>query len=437
MAFDWDGTFGPDIYIKLTNEERRYLALDPIDDEWDITRYYSKCNITYSRTTVYWDGDEIKKVIYEENRVWDDYDKPVFRSIEEYDTSLKTENRKILLPLTARGKAKPVTASNIYAVYPFGCQFYIGIDWRNEEPSAMMSIRNVRNCCSIAIGEKSRVRAIRDDADFHSFMKYYMDTCPGDYFDRIGHVRTAKHRTVKYKTGDIFRIEVDRFNYCYGLITGKIKDILKWPELPEFHSMRTLMTVPIMIRYFDLVTERSDMTVSELFRYPLSRLSICSDNDIIWGRHEIVGHKELTEDDIEFNLVCTKISNPNPHFTTHTYDMLVNDGLLSADDGYELYVEWGTASTILSFDQISEQLKVFLKDYSDPHGGVMRSIVPDLDGEWYTSKMNLLDPWNQEMKEELFRCLGLDPEADFDDFAAKLGGISKKEALSRLQQKRR
>ena len=133
MAFDWNEIFGSEFYIKVTNEERRYLALDPIQDDWDVTQYCSKCNITYSRTTVYWSGDEIRKVICEENRLWDDSEKPVWVSIHEYDTLLKTENREKLLPLTTKGKPKPVTATNICAVMPFGCSFYIKIDSRFDD----------------------------------------------------------------------------------------------------------------------------------------------------------------------------------------------------------------------------------------------------------------------------------------------------------------
>lgn len=62
MAVNWDSLFGSDFFIRITNEERRYLGLNPIEDDWEITRYFSKTNITYKRTTVYWDGVVIKKL---------------------------------------------------------------------------------------------------------------------------------------------------------------------------------------------------------------------------------------------------------------------------------------------------------------------------------------------------------------------------------------
>lgn len=433
MAFNWDEQFGSEYFITVTNEERRYLGLDPIQDDWEITQYTGKTNITYSRTTVFWNDAEIRKVIVEEIRLPEGENIPVSRSISEHDTFLKTDNRKTLLPLTAKGKPKPVTASNILAITPFGSTFELSVDNRHSNAAVHMYIYNARNCRVIPIGEKERVARILNDEEFHRFMEYYMSSCPADYFDRVSLLRTAKHKTVKYKTGDVFRIELDRFNYCYGMITGRIKDMRKWTELPERHSFRHLMMVPIMIRYFELTTTRSDMTVAELAQYPLSRMAICGDNDIIWGRHSIIGHKELTGNDIEFNLVCTRTKHVDSHSTMHTYDGLSSDGIIPWEERYNLYVEWGTASVILPFEQISDRLRLFLKDYKDMHGGVHIGIFPDFEAVNIYSRMDLLNPNNAPMKAELFICLGLNPDAEFDDFAKAFNGLTKAEILKRLR----
>lgn len=259
-------------------------------------------------------------------------------------------------------------------------------------------------------------------------MQYYMSSCPPDYFDRVEHLRTAKHQTIKYQTGDIFRMEIDRFRYCYGLITGKVREILKWPELPEIHSFRALMMIPIMVRYYDLITERSDLKADDLSGYPLSRIDICGDNDIIWGKHTIVDHKQLSEDEIEFPLICTRIKKPSIHDTTHSFDLLIGTKLLATPPQYNLYVEWGTASTILPSEQISGSLKSFLQAYHDPHGIVKIGILPNLEGD----QMDLLNDHQSEMRRELFRCLGLEEDVDFDSFAVAFHGLTKEELLSKL-----
>lgn len=428
MYTKWDDLFGTEFYFVITNEERRYMGLDPIEDSWEMSQFYSKTNLWHKRTSVFWCNESIKKIIVEEKRVVDE--RITFESIMEYDTNLQTENREWLLPLTSRGKKKKVSATNILAINSLGCCFYFSLDTARQA-SVNMSICNTRNNKRIAIGEQDRINKIRNDADFHEFMKYYMETCPPYYFDRIKTLRESKHVTVKYKTGDIFRVEIDRFHYNYGIITGQIKEILKWKELPEYHSLRTLMMVPIMVRFYDICTTDDSLSVEDLANLPLGRVQICGDNDIIWGTHEIVGNKDLQKEDIEFNLVCTKTKGFDSHSTVHTYDFLVADGIVRYPDSFNLYVEWGTATTTLAYEDISPKLREYLKDYSSPHGGVSMGISNvDLRGEAsYIYRDNLLNDINKEMREELFRCLRLEANANFDDFANKFGGLTKEEIL--------
>lgn len=430
MAFRWETLFGEKPFITVTNEERPYLGLDPIQESWDQTQYCSKCNITYMRTTVYWEGDLIRKVITEENRMSPEDEAPFQQVLVEYDTSLKTENRQRLLPLTSRGKPKPVTPSNILAVAPFGCKFWINVHLSNGH--ACMSIQNDRNNLVIPIGEEERISGIRSDADFHRFMDYYMQTCPPDYFSRIERLRTASHQTVRYQTGDIFRIEIDRFRYCYGLITGQVLKIRKWPELSELHSFRGLMRVPLMIRYYDVVTENPDLTAEQLVRYPLSRVDICADDEIIWGTHTIVGHKKLTEEDLEFNLDCGLLYQYGTNSTLYSFAVLKETDPVSLPEPYRLFVEWGTVSVILPAERVSQRLLQLFAGYHDPHGGTSLCIFPDLKDKTGKSSQNLLDPAWDEARQELFRCLRLAPDADFDDFAVAFGGLTKRQILQKM-----
>ena len=195
------------------------------------------------------------------------------------------------------------------------------------------------------------------------------------------------------------------------------------------------MMVPIMVRYYDICTTDDNLSAEELSRIPLGRVDICGDNDIIWGTDVIVGHKELQEEDIEFNLIFAKIQSLTADSTVHTYDRLVSEGINKYPDAFNLYVEWGTAITILPFEQISESLKEYLLQYHSPHGGVSIGIGTSIHNRlWqgkdsYEYKYNLLNDINTDMREELFRCLELNPNASFDEFAKKYGGLTKKEIL--------
>ena len=138
-------------------------------------------------------------------------------------------------------------------------------------------------------------------------MKYYINTCASDYFDKLAAFKNAKKVTVRYKPGDIFRVDFDRTHYGYGLITGTVKQFLSMKDLPEDHSLRSLMAVPIMIRPYKLLSSKSDLKAEDLSSVPLGRMMICSDNDIIWGTHAIVDHKKLEPNEIEFHLVSVPV----------------------------------------------------------------------------------------------------------------------------------
>jgi len=438
MAWSWNELFGENHFLNISDLHRKYFGINAMDTTWDTTHFLSKTNYNYKRVTLYWSQNIIKKVVVDEYKMLND-GRIVSVFLTEHDTQLVTENREYLLPLTSRGKKKKVNATNVLAVYPMGCVFQYTLMYYEEGPQAYIFVRNIRSNQELAIGEGDRIHKITSNDEFQSFMEYYIKTCPEDYFERIERMRNSKHVTVKYKPGDIFRIELDRFRYGYGIITGEISKIRKWEELPKRHSLRSLMTVPIMVRNYDLVTTNGNLSVEDLLNVPLDRLSICSDCDIIWGTHPIIGHKKLDKEDLEFNIVCTKHTITNDHFTLFTEESFRNDGLFPKFEEYTLYVEWGTASVELPYSSLSPNLIQLLSNYTSPHAGVSISIRAD---NWLLSKEerktkyywknNLLEEYNKHIKEELFVCLGLDKNASFDDFARKYGGLSKEQILKKI-----
>lgn len=434
---DWNDRFGEGFQISLTDEERKYFALAAIDAAWETMTFCSKTNLWYTRVTAFFDGNTIVKVICENKRVLEngiaDYNNYV-----EYDTNLATKDRKQLLPLTARGKPKSLSASNINAITPFGCHFSILLETGRD---TVLYLSNPRANKEFPVGEREAIASIQSEADFHAFAQYYISTCREDYWDKLQAFKAAQKVTIRYKAGDIFRMEYDRTHYCYGIITGEIKRIQAMSELPKKHSLRRLMMVPIMVRCYQMITENPDLTAEDLREIPLGRMEICGDNDIIWGTQTIVDHKQLAPEDLEFHFVCTKIVSDSPHTTLFTQDMFMHDGLMPKQ-AYTLYLEWGFAQTRLRYHQLSEKLKLLLDDYASPHGGVAMGIDPysavsdDRQRQSYSYRNNLLNPENRDFLNEIFACLGLDADTTFDQFAEKYGGLSLEEIAARMTKKK-
>ena len=118
----------------------------------------------------------------------------------------------------------------------------------------------------------------------------------------------------------------------------------------------------------------------------------------------------------------------------------MKDNLIATPKEYNLYIEWGTATTTLKYHQISNKLKEYLAQYYCPHGGVSMGIFPnimltpeDKRMEIHTYRYDLLEKHNQFLKDELFSCLGLNANADFDDFAKKFGGLKRKDIVRKIR----
>jgi hypothetical protein len=416
--------------IALTDEERRYLALDPINPSWETVSMFSVTYWLRKRTILFYEGNTLVKVIYEEHSVGED-GIAVWRNYNEFDTYLETDNRTMLLPLTSRGRAKPITPTNIMAVKPFGCDLIIYLK-TNE---SWIAAQNLRNNQKIAIGEKERVRQIMTDADFHEFMRYYISTCPDNYFEYIAVVRNAEHQTVRFTAGDIFRCQVDRTHYAYGLILGKTREIEKWAELPAEHSFRHVMMQPIIVRMYDFVTTDMTMTADDLSGKALRPPKLCSDCDIFWGTHKIVSHKELVPDDIQFCLQLARQFEKNEHITPFTGETFANNAVSAVREPISLYVEWGFASLEIPWNDVPDELRKFLNSGAYYDGGVAMGISADLCGKSLAEILkdtpkhmiqhNLLLPENRDKFNIVVRFLGLPDNCNLDDFAEKYGGISR------------
>lgn len=424
---EWDALFGTGYVINLTNEERRYFALDPVDPAWDTQSFHYESYKRYTRLTIFFSGSTIVKGIEEE--IYREENGFRFEeSITEYDTRLLTEDRQYILPLTERGKPKKLTATAVRGVAPFGCSFTVRMtrsDLRGERGGSLY-LSNYRAEQTFPIGEREAAARIDSDADFHAFARHYMETCPPDYFDRLAAFRQFRRVTVKYRPGDVFRMAYDRTRYCYGVITGEVKQLRRMPEMPENSSFHHLMMVPIMVRLYGLVTERADLTPEELQAYPLGRVIVCGDNDIIWGTHPIIGHRTLTAEDIEFPLITGRWRLRIPGLTRRT-------------EKEDVPVEWGLCSTMIPWDSIPEELRQRLMDYETPHGGVMMGIPTEyaLPDEMCLGhcffRDNLLNPHNDDFRAAILHLTGLPDGAGFDDFALRFGGLTRQEIADRIQ----
>lgn len=269
----------------LTNLERKYFGLNPIKENWervDIKETY----------TIYFDGDCIRKTISfsdADNRI--DY--------QEKDTLILTKNRQIVLPKTDKGKEKKLNYSSVSSINPSGCIFSMNLmfDFNGTKYSSNVRARNNTNSLELPINSDNNLATIEE---YRSWLKKYIETCPKDYFEKVDKMKNTHHKTMKYYNGDIFRFEIDREYYGFGLIIGQLQKIKKDKIINDRHAFYSTMTVPLIVRLYKFKTKDKGLAINEITKNKLLDPFIMSDNCVIWGLYDIVGSKELTENDIEF-----------------------------------------------------------------------------------------------------------------------------------------
>ena len=262
----------------LNNGQRPYFGLDSIDPKWEGVALKPGIALFY-------DGDAIKKfIVFRPN----DY----YAEFMECDMNLQTRGRELILPKTDKGKLKKITFSSISAETPSGCVFKLYYGNRQS-----LAVYCPRNHLTLPISPDLKFKSLRD---YQAWKDEYIATCPKDYFEKIERMKITPHRTIKYYNGDIFRFEIDREYYGFGIILGQLKPMRKQKLIPKLHLLDSVMCVPLIVRLFNFRTKNKDISVDELTESPMLPARFLADNGIIWGKYEIIGNKMLEVNDIDF-----------------------------------------------------------------------------------------------------------------------------------------
>ena len=352
------------------------------------------------RTILFYEGDTIKKYIYEQK-----FSNSPNANYEESDLDAKTDSRQLLLPKTSRGRAKPINPSLLQT--PTYKLAHLMVSLRDDGKGSVISF-NSSNDQLLPLPPSE----ISSKADFAEYTEKYIASCPEGYEKTLEAFRTKKRNTVKFSAGDIFRVQITPTLYTYALILGKVRDILKWEEMPKEHPLQKIMCQPIAYRQYAVLTERANMTADELVQYPLLPTKYGQDNEILWETFPIVCHKELEKSDIDFSFFIDPV------------DKKIAWGLAVHD------IEEGNLSVIDRFQQWRAETDSPAAVY--PYGcGVSLHIVYDelKAGEIPLDEYQKLD----EPKQMITELYGLDKESPDDDFACKFGGITAEQYLEKVK----
>lgn len=393
--------------VELNDRYRHFYGLSPLDPKWDKEVRYSTLHDIhkrgiYKRTELYYDGDTLKKYIYEER--YTEKDKESENAFyEESDLDAQTDSRQMLLPKTSRGRAKPVNPSLLRTpTYKLG-HLYIELG----EGGGYVASFNSSNDQSLPLPPGDILSYAHDFVDY---TEKYIASCPDNYESILDNFRTKKRVTVKFTAGDIFRVQLTPTLYTYCLIICKVRQLLKWQEVPKEHPLQRIMCQPIAFRQYAIITDNPNMTAEQLSNIPLLYTDFAQDNEILWETYPIVAHKQLTESDIDFGVM---VSHDRSYIMWNFAFYHLSDSDSTLKKAVE---EWQTIPRTEDMPYIDYNCSLGINIWMP--GDEKGTIPTDTYFQHY-----------DKLKHIIIDYLELDESAPSDDFAKRFGGITRSDFI--------
>jgi hypothetical protein len=375
--------------FELTNEQRKYLGLIPIESNWEVV----KLNDMY----LYFDGDIIRKKITVSEE-----------SYFEQELEEKTaENRTILLPKTSKGKPKKLNFTATQSFRPFGVYLSFSNDY--------MGIANYTTQTtyySESFPEKSNLETLKK-----WLAKWIEETTASD-LKEIEAFKLAERKHFKYKEGDFFAFKLNRRDYAFGRILIDVAKQKKSQNLnaSKNYGLTNLMGKALIVKVYHKISNSLDVDLNELSKMMALPAEAVMDNHFYYGQKLIIGHKPLETSD---------------------YDMLISySRSISSEDKNIVYLQYGFIFKETDISNFNKYLKIEDKSLytgynENPYRSesigfgvdtkklreciVARSNKPYWESNHlYDIKYDLRNPINISIKREIFNAFGLDADKSYE-----------------------
>ena len=357
------------IPFELTNEQRRYLGLLPVQDTWNLVCIAGKY--------LYFDGDIIRKEI-QSNEMGNYYE----TELCEYTT----QNRTLLLPKTKRGKLKPLTASAL-SFRPQGCYFRFDLGCvmiGNNFTRTEYYVERRDNFCSL-----------------HEWLDKWMTESTEEDLKDIECFRQAERLHVKYREGDFFTFKVGRRKWGFGRIMMNV-DAYRKTEMyarQNNYGLKELMGKPLYIMIYQKLADIPYADLKELEVCAVSHEQPIMDNCFYYGEYKIIGNKPVSPEEWEPVITYGRsLMDRKTVFLQYgliykeTSDRLFNKFLIGEDGRDNPYCKIGIGWEIYNISDLEKEEKE--------------------SAECYVFSP-LSDPKNKKIKREIFSFFGLDADKTY------------------------
>lgn len=371
--------------FELNNDQRKYFGLNPIHDDW---------------SKVILDGDAYRPaslLYYEDNRI----KRQVISTAEiyhelEYDEV--TRERKILVPKTAKGKEQKLSASVLEKRKPLGVYLYIN-------PSRL-----------IIASHNTQTTFYSSDWDHNSETKkqisewidWFISASENDHLQKIAAFKHTKRQNAKFKPGDYFTFKLSRTTFGFGRILLDVQQLRKRGFLTREHGLNLIMARPIFIQLFIYSSSNKNVSIDILNQQSTLPSDVMMDNHLLYGEYEIIDHRSLIPEQLEFPVSYGR----------------------SIDSRPVVFLQWGMIHKEIPLSEFNKYLNGDQWHETNPYGYYGIGFTPGYNSlciikalkhgsfgfeqsEAYRAKYDLRNPLNKNIREELLRTFGLDPNKSY------------------------
>lgn len=258
----------PNPPVELTNEQRSYLGLAPVEESWEL--------VSFEGMYLYYDKDTIRKKI-------------VATEDSYYEAELcehTADNRTILLPKTERGKPKKMNYTASLSFSPFGVYFYFGA---NDVTIANYTTHTTFFHDANAAG-----------VDLKEWINDWIGNSTPKDMEEIQAFRNAKRQHVKYREGDFFAFRIGRREWGFGRIVLDIVSRHEALKRGKNHGLLNLMGKSLLIMlYRKRATSYADIDTDQLSQCATLPVQAIMDNRFYYGEYPIIGHKPVSPEEWE------------------------------------------------------------------------------------------------------------------------------------------
>lgn len=374
------------LIFELTNEQRKYLGLIPVEEHWELVKFDN--GIYY-----YFEDDTIKKEI----KVSKNY-------YHEAELNEKTaENRTMILPKTKRGKIKKFNYTATQSFSPFGTYFTFSTDG-----VIIANYTTQRTYYSEIFSEKEKISL----DNLKKWLDKWMKETTEEDLEEIEEFKNAKRKHCKFNEGDFFAFKISRREWCFGRILMDVSKLRKDEnfEKNKNYGLAHLMGKPLIIKVYHKISDNKNIDLKELSKCLALPSQAIMDNIFYYGEAIILGNLPLKpEENDMFISVSESISGIDKNIAYLQYGLIYREIPLS--DYEKLIKELKIGAQTLRREGIGFVIDTYkLKECIEA-----KSNSPFWEKYKKHNVPDLKNPDHIELKRKIFKAFGLDADKTYEE----------------------